>query len=53
MNWRINILKTSIFLKLIYRFEAITITTTLVVMIEKPILNFFMKGRGPRISKTI
>lgn len=52
---RVNIIKTSLFPKLIYRFNAITITIPekCFVDIDKVILKFIGKNKEIRITKSI
>ena len=52
---RINIVKLTVLLKAIYRFNAVTIKIPIQFFtdLERTILNFIWKSKKPRIAKTI
>lgn len=52
---KLNMVMTSVFPKLVYRFNTVSIKIPARVFVDigKNTLRFIMKGRGTRIAKTI
>jgi hypothetical protein len=55
MNLKVNVIKTSVFLKLIYRFNTTLkeISKDFIVQITKLMLKFLWNYKGPRITTVL